>query len=120
MLTYTLSVNLSSTFSSEMEIVNELLFVISIPPLLQSRVVGGPPLVTPIRVKVGGSLRNEEEDRDIWLLVMTPNSMIQYLYVRTFVIILHQHYVRICGAGQKGTLVEGNSLSHLLCGRFPQ
>ena len=75
MLTYTLSVNLSSTFFSEMEIVNELLFVISTPFLLQSKVVGGPLLVSPIRVKVGGSARNEEElERDTWLVVMTPIS----------------------------------------------
>ena len=72
MLTYTLSVNLSSTFFSEMEIVNELLFVISTPFLLQSNVVGGPPLVSPIRAKVGGTARNEDEERFTWLLVMTP------------------------------------------------
>ena len=74
MLTYTLSVNLSSTFFSEMEIVNELLFVISTPFLLQSKVVGGPPLVSPIRVKVGGSARNEEEEILTTLVVMMPNS----------------------------------------------
>ena len=74
MLTYALSVNLSSTFFSEMEIVNELLFVISTPFLLQSKVVGGPPLVSPIRVKVGGSARNEEEERLTTLVVMMPNS----------------------------------------------
>ena len=73
MLTYTLSVNLSSTFFSEMEIVNELLFFIAT-PFLQSKVVGGPPLVSPIRVKVGGSARNEEEERFTTLVVMTPNS----------------------------------------------
>ena len=70
MLTYTLSL----TFFSEMEIVNELLFVISTPFLLQSKVVGGPPLVSPIRVKVGGSARNEEEERLTTLVVMMPNS----------------------------------------------
>ena len=74
MLTYTLSVKLSSTFFSEMEIVNELLFVISTPFLLQSKVVGGPPLVSPIRVKVGESARNEEEERLTTLVVMMPNS----------------------------------------------
>ena len=74
MLTYTLSVNLSTTFFSEMEIVNELLFVISTPFLLQSKVVGGPPLVSLIRVKVGGSARNEEEERLTTLVVMTPYS----------------------------------------------
>ena len=75
MLAYTLSVNLSSTFFSEMEIVNELLFVISTPFLLQSKLVGGPPLVSPIRVKVGGSARNkEEEERETELVLMIPNS----------------------------------------------
>ena len=73
---YTLSVNLSSTFFNEMEIVNEMLLVISTPFLLQSKVAGGPPLVSPIRVKVGGSARNEEEERDTWILLITPNTII--------------------------------------------
>ena len=74
MLTYTLSVNLSSTSFSEMEIVNELLLIITSPFLLQSKNVGGPPLVSPTRVKVRGSARNEEEERDTWLVVITPYS----------------------------------------------
>ena len=65
MLTYTLSVNLSSTFFSEIEIANELLFAISTPFLVQSKVVGGPPLVSPIRVKVGGSAENDVEERHL-------------------------------------------------------
>ena len=53
---------------------NELLFVISTPFLLQPKVVGGPPLVSPIRMKVGGSARNEEEEeRDTWFVVITPD-----------------------------------------------
>ena len=82
MLTYTLSMNLSSTFFSEMEMVNDLLFVISTPFLLQSKVVGGPPLVSPIRVKVGGSVRNEEEERLTTLVVMTPNSGVKRVMPR--------------------------------------
>ena len=36
--------------------------------------MGGPPLVLPNRVKVGGSVRNDdEEERDTSLLVMTPH-----------------------------------------------
>ena len=35
--------------------------------------MGGPPLVSPNSVKVGGSVRNDDEDkRDSWLVVMTP------------------------------------------------
>ena len=50
---------------------NELLFVIWTAFLVQVESVGGPPLVSPIRVKVGGSPRNEEEEeRDTLLTVM--------------------------------------------------
>ena len=35
--------------------------------------MGGPPLVSPNRVKVGVSVRNDDEDeRDTWLVVMKP------------------------------------------------
>ena len=34
--------------------------------------MGGPPLVSPNRVKVGVSVRNDEDERDTWLVVMTP------------------------------------------------
>ena len=34
--------------------------------------MGGPPWVSPNRVKVGGSVRNDEDERDTWLVVMTP------------------------------------------------
>ena len=35
--------------------------------------MGGPPLVSPNRVKVGGSLGNDDKNkRDTWLIVMTP------------------------------------------------
>ena len=73
-LTYTLSINLSATSLKEMEMVNEGLFVMAAPFLVQLYSVGGPPLVSPIRVKVGGSLRNEEEERETWLDVTTPES----------------------------------------------
>ena len=37
--------------------------------------MGGPPLVFPNRVKVGGSDRNEEkEERETWLVVIAPLS----------------------------------------------
>ena len=35
-------------------------------------VVGGPPLVSPNRVKVGGSDVSEEEERITWLVVIAP------------------------------------------------
>ena len=38
--------------------------------------MGGPPLVSPIRVKVGGLARKDAEERDILFIVMTPNSII--------------------------------------------
>ena len=39
--------------------------------------MGGPPLVSPSRVKVGGSLRNDdEEERDTLLVVMAPHPII--------------------------------------------
>ena len=34
--------------------------------------MGGPPLVAPSRVKVGGADRNEEELRETWLVVIAP------------------------------------------------
>jgi hypothetical protein len=50
---------IAASLVSEKEILNELLLVISAPSLIQVWVVGGPPLVLPTRVKVGGSVRNE-------------------------------------------------------------
>ena len=36
--------------------------------------MGGPPLVSPNRVKVGKSVINDDEDeRDTWLVVITPH-----------------------------------------------
>ena len=35
--------------------------------------MGGPPLVSPNRVKVGGLVRKDDDDeRDIWFVVMAP------------------------------------------------
>lgn len=58
-LTYRLWVDLSSILSNESEIRNESFGVIVMPFLVQLENVGGPPLVSPTRVKVGGSDRNE-------------------------------------------------------------
>ena len=52
--------------------------------------MGGPPLVSPNRVKVRGSVRNDDEDdRDIWLVVMTPRpgEKTYHLHRVTFVCI---------------------------------
>ena len=57
-----------------MEIANELLLVIETPFLLQSKIVGGPPLVSPVREKFEESAGNEEEERFTTLVVMIPNS----------------------------------------------
>ena len=38
--------------------------------------MGGPPLVSPIRVKVGGTVRNEEEERDTWFIEIPPSKII--------------------------------------------
>jgi len=54
--------------------VNELFIVMTAPFLVQLYSVGGPPLVSPIRVKVGRSAINEEEEREIWLDEMIPES----------------------------------------------
>ena len=59
-LTYTLSINLSVTLLKEMERANESFIVMTAPFLVQLYSVGGPPLVSPIRVKVGRSAINEE------------------------------------------------------------
>ena len=53
---------------------NEPPLIITPPSLLQKEVVGGPPLVSPTKVKLGGSDRNEEEVRDTWLDVIWPYS----------------------------------------------
>ena len=37
--------------------------------------MGGPPLVAPSRVKVGGSDRNEEEMRETWLAYIEPRPV---------------------------------------------
>jgi hypothetical protein len=64
---------IASSLVSEREMLNKLLLVIStIPSLVQVWVVGGPPLVPPIRVMVGGSVRNEEEEIYTWFEVRVP------------------------------------------------
>ena len=59
-----------------MEMLYEALLVMSRPFLVQVKVVGGPPLVAPRRVNVGGSDRNEEgEVRETWLPVIVPRPV---------------------------------------------
>ena len=42
--------------------------------------MGGPPLVSPIRVKIGGSdINEEEEERIIRLIVIAPWSIIKQM-----------------------------------------
>ena len=59
---------------SEREMLNESSSVITSPSLVQEEFVGGPPLVSPIRLKVGGSVRNEEEERDTWFVEIPPSK----------------------------------------------
>jgi hypothetical protein len=58
-LRYTLWIDLIPILRNESEIRNESLGVILMPFLVQLENVGGPPLLSPTRVKVGGSDRNE-------------------------------------------------------------
>ena len=62
---------------SEREMLNELPSVITPPSFVQKETVGGPPLVSPTRVKVGGSVRNEEEVRDTWFAEILPPKDLQ-------------------------------------------
>ena len=59
---------------SEREMLNGPPSVILTPSLVQEEFVGGPPLVSPIRLKVGGSVRNEEEERDTWFVEIPPSK----------------------------------------------
>ena len=48
--------------------------------------MGGPPLVSPNRVKVGGSVRNDDDDddeRDTWLVAMAPRPGIYNMMSHT-------------------------------------
>ena len=43
--------------------------------------MGGPPLVAPSRVKVGGSDRNEKEKRETWLPDIAPRPVGQKIVI---------------------------------------